>query len=67
VTRGLLISILMDETIGGDALFSEELIRATIRFCGNPMQDFFRVTLDQSHKLLNSIWPMLASTKSGSD
>jgi polyhydroxyalkanoate synthesis repressor PhaR len=64
VTREVLISILMDETSGGEALFSEELMKAIICFYGNPMQHLFTATLDQSHKLLNSMWSMPISKKS---
>lgn len=64
VTGEVLISILMDEAIGGEALFSEELMKAIICFYGNPMQHLFTATLDQSHKLLNSMWLIPVSTKS---
>ena len=64
VTSEVLISILMDEAIGGDALFFEELMKAIICFYGNPMQHLFTATLDQSHKLLNSMWLIPVSTKS---
>ena len=64
VTREVLISILMDETIGGEALFSDELMKAIICFYGNPMQHLLTATLDQSLKLLNSMWSMPVSTKS---
>jgi polyhydroxyalkanoate synthesis regulator protein len=64
VTSEVFISILMDEAIGGEALFSEELMKAIICFYGNPMQHLFTATLDQSHKLLNSMWLIPVSTKS---
>lgn len=58
VTREVLISIIMEETIGGEPLFSEDLMKMIIRFYGNPMQSALMATLDQSQKMLASIWPM---------
>ena len=62
VTREVLISIIMEETIGGEPLFSNELMKMIIQFYGNPMQGVFMSTLDQSQKMLNTIWHMAASS-----
>ncbi len=62
VTREVLISVIMEETIGGEPLFSEELMGMIIRFYGNPMQSALMATLDQSQKMLASIWAMVAPT-----
>lgn len=64
VTREVLISLIMEETIGGTPLFSEDLMRMIIRFYGNPMQGAFMATLDQSQKILASIWSIPASATS---
>lgn len=63
VTREVLISLIMEESIGGEPLFSEDLMRMIIRFYGNPMQNMLMCTLDQSQKLLNSIWFTATSPK----
>ena len=62
VTREVLISVIMEETIGGEPLFSDELMRMIIRFYGNPMQSALMATLDQSQRMLASIWAMAAPT-----
>ena len=63
VTREVLISILMEETIGGEPLFTENLMKMIIRFYGNPMQDMFVATLEQSQRVLNSLWPTVKTSK----
>lgn len=67
VTREVLISIIMEETIGGEPLFSEDLMRMIIRFYGNPMQGMLMTTLDQSQKMLNSIWGMATPPASNNE
>lgn len=67
VTREVLISILMDETIGGEPLFSQDLMRAIIQFYGNPLQELFTMTLDQGQKILNSMWPLTAPSKADAE
>ena len=56
VTREVLLSILMDETVFGEPLFSEDLMRTLIRFYGNPLQEVLMETLDKGQKMLNSLW-----------
>lgn len=62
VTREVLISIIMEETIGGEPLFSNDLMKMIIQSYGNPMQDLLMSTLDQSQKILNTIFHMATSS-----
>lgn len=67
VTREVLISVIMEESIGGEPLFSEDLMRMIIRFYGNPMQSALMATLDQSQRILASIWAMAAPPTSNKE
>jgi polyhydroxyalkanoate synthesis repressor PhaR len=62
VTREVLISIIMEETIGGEPLFSNDLMKMIIRSYGNPMQDLLMSALDQSQKILNTVLHMATSS-----
>ena len=56
VTREVLISILLEHSVPGDELFTEDLMRMIIRFYGNPLQAALSTHLDQSHEMLSSFW-----------
>ena len=62
VTREVLISIILDQSVPGNELFTEDLMKMIIKFYGNPMQGLFMSTLDQSHKMFNSLWKLSASS-----
>ena len=53
VTREVLISIIFEGSIGGEPLFSEDLMKMIIKFYGHPMKDLFMDSLDQSLKISN--------------
>lgn len=61
VTREVLISLILDESMAGNELFSEDLMREIIKFYGHPMRDLFKATLDQSHNMFASLWNISAS------
>ena len=55
VTREVLISILLEDGLVGEGLFSEDLMKMIIRFYGNPMQDRLRSFFDASQDFMNSL------------
>lgn len=63
VTREVLISILLEQSVPGEELFTEELMRMIIRFYGNPMQSALSAHLDQTHAILNSFWANFIASK----
>ena len=67
VTREVLINIIMEETIGGKQLFSDNLMRMIICFYGNPLQGTLMSTLDQSQKMLTSLWSMASPNASNKE
>ena len=54
VTREVLISILLDESLTGPELFSEQLMKMLIQLYGNPMQVLLKSYFDQNLAVLNS-------------
>ena len=62
MTREVLIGLILDQSISGDQLFSENLMRAIINFYGHPMQELFKATLDQSQNMFASLWKVPASS-----
>ena len=63
VTREVLISLILDQSMAGNELFSEDLMREIIKFYGHPMQELFKATLDQSTNMLASIWKIPGSSE----
>ena len=63
VTREVLISLILDQSMAGNELFSEDLMREIIKFYGHPMQELFKATLDQSHNMFASLWKTSASSR----
>lgn len=63
VTREVLISILLEQSVPGDELFTEDLMRMIIRFYGNPLQAALSTHLDQSHEMLSSFWSNFLSNQ----
>ena len=53
VTRDVLISILLEESLVGDRLFTEQFMRMIIRFYGNPLQNILIDWLEQNIEVLN--------------
>jgi polyhydroxyalkanoate synthesis repressor PhaR len=56
VTREVLINILLDNTLSGPQLFSEDLMRMIIKLYGNPVLEIVKLYFDQNLALLNSFW-----------
>ncbi len=62
VTREVLINLLLDQNIPGNDIFTEDLMRLIIKFYGNPLQEIFKRSLDQSHSIIKSLWTNRAPT-----
>lgn len=56
VTREVLINILLEQSVPGNELFTEDLMRKIIRFYGNPLQAALSTHLDQTNEMLSSYW-----------
>jgi polyhydroxyalkanoate synthesis repressor PhaR len=56
VTREVLISVLLEESLVREPLFSENLMRLIICFYGNPLQSTLMNHFDQSLKIINNFW-----------
>jgi polyhydroxyalkanoate synthesis repressor PhaR len=56
VTREVLISVLLEESLASEPLFSEELMRQIICFYGSPLQSTLMNHFDQGLKIINSFW-----------
>ena len=63
VTREVLISILLEQSVPGDELFTEDLMLMIIRFYGNPLQAALSTYLDQTHQMLSSLWSSFLTNK----
>lgn len=67
VTREVLVSVIMEETIVGEPLFSEAFMRMLIKFYGHPMQGILKNSFDQGLQTLNGIWSTLSANKKNSE
>ncbi len=56
VTREVLISILLEESLVKEPLFPEYLMLMIIRLYGNPFQDMLIEGLNQNMGMLNTFW-----------
>jgi len=63
VTREVLISILSEQSVPGDELFTENLMLMIICFYGNPFQAALSTHLDQTHEMLSSFWSHFLTNK----
>lgn len=55
VTREVLISIILEEGIAGNEIFSVELMKMIIKMYDNPLKDFYVNSLNQSQSFLTSL------------
>ncbi|QWD66017.1 polyhydroxyalkanoate synthesis regulator DNA-binding domain-containing protein [Polynucleobacter sp. MWH-Aus1W21] len=55
VTREVLISIILEEGIAGNEIFSVELMKMIIKLYDNPLKDFYVNGLNQSQSFLTSL------------
>lgn len=67
VTREVLISVLLEESLVREPLFTENLMMLIIRFYGNPMQSALMNHFDQSMKIINSLWSANPKTTDSSE
>jgi polyhydroxyalkanoate synthesis repressor PhaR len=56
VTREVLVSILLEESLVSGPFMNENFMRAIILFYGNPSQKLLMDYFDQINKMINSFW-----------
>lgn len=67
VTREVLISILLEQSVPGEELFTEDLMRMIIRFYGNPLQGVLSAQLDQAEDAFSSFWANFSNSQKKSE
>lgn len=68
VTREVLISLIQEAAVGGEPLFSEDLMKQLIRFYGNPLQSSLMTYFEQGQKVLETFWSgALSANKTPTD
>lgn len=67
VTREVLINILLDQSLIGEPVFTEKLMRLIICFYGSPLQSVLTNHFDQNLKMINSFWTVASSTRDSAE